>query len=284
MRDDADMDRRDAVKTMFGLGALPLVGACARTALTRTGQAQPALTPRQLAGQRVIFSYPGLTVPAAPAAADQGGPGRRGDLLRREHLGRGPDRVGDPAAAPGPAAQPGGGTAAADDGPGGRAGPSAARGAGAVGEADRRGRAPGRGGQLGRHQRGPEPGGRGHERQPGAGARRLPRARRLHRSVPALLQQPRGDRDRLRDGFHHRPAAGRRGRHGQALPRPGAGHAGAEHRCRPGHPRRVPVRPAGQGRGALPGRHRRRGQARDGVLGDLPGAGRRAARPGCRRR
>jgi beta-N-acetylhexosaminidase len=65
MNDDADMDRRDAVRTMFGLGALPLVGACAGTALTRTGQAQSALTPRQLAGQRVIFSYPGLTVPAA---------------------------------------------------------------------------------------------------------------------------------------------------------------------------------------------------------------------------
>jgi beta-N-acetylhexosaminidase len=62
---DTDMDRRDAVRTMFGLGALPLVGACAGTALTRTGQAQPALTPRQLAGQRVIFSYPGRTVPAA---------------------------------------------------------------------------------------------------------------------------------------------------------------------------------------------------------------------------
>ncbi|HEY2268296.1 MAG TPA: glycoside hydrolase family 3 N-terminal domain-containing protein [Streptosporangiaceae bacterium] len=65
MEDDADMDRRAAVRTMFGLGALPLVGACAGTALTRTGQAQAALTPRQLAGQRVIFSYPGLTVPAA---------------------------------------------------------------------------------------------------------------------------------------------------------------------------------------------------------------------------
>jgi beta-N-acetylhexosaminidase len=65
MEDFADMDRRDAVKTMFGLGALPLVGACARTALTQAGQAQQALTPRQLAGQRVVFSYPGLTAPAA---------------------------------------------------------------------------------------------------------------------------------------------------------------------------------------------------------------------------
>src|SRR6185437_11118800 len=60
MRDDTDMDRRGAVRTMLGVGALPLVGACARAA-----GARPALTRRQRAGQRVIFSYPGLTVPAA---------------------------------------------------------------------------------------------------------------------------------------------------------------------------------------------------------------------------
>jgi beta-N-acetylhexosaminidase len=60
MEDDADMDRRSAVRTMLGMGALPLVGACARGAGTRS-----RLTPRQRAGQRVIFSYPGLTVPAA---------------------------------------------------------------------------------------------------------------------------------------------------------------------------------------------------------------------------
>ena len=54
------MDRRGAVRTMLGLGALPLVGACARP-----DRARPALTPRQRAGQRVIFSYPGLTVPLA---------------------------------------------------------------------------------------------------------------------------------------------------------------------------------------------------------------------------
>jgi beta-N-acetylhexosaminidase len=58
MRDDTDMDRREAVRAVLGLGALPLVGACAQTA-------RPALTPRQRAGQRVIFSYPGLTVPPA---------------------------------------------------------------------------------------------------------------------------------------------------------------------------------------------------------------------------
>jgi len=60
MRDDADMDRRSAFRTMLGVGALPLVGACARAA-----GARPRLTRRQLAGQRVIFSYPGLTVPPA---------------------------------------------------------------------------------------------------------------------------------------------------------------------------------------------------------------------------
>jgi len=60
MEDDADMDRRRAVRTMLGVGALPLVGACAGAAGTRS-----RLTPRQRAGQRVVFSYPGLTVPAA---------------------------------------------------------------------------------------------------------------------------------------------------------------------------------------------------------------------------
>src|SRR5689334_4228896 len=60
MEDDADMDRRSAVRTMLGVGALPLVGACAGAAGTRS-----RLTPRQRAGQRVVFSYPGLTVPAA---------------------------------------------------------------------------------------------------------------------------------------------------------------------------------------------------------------------------
>ena len=60
MRDDTDMDRRGAVRTMLGVGALPLVGACARAATAR-----PALTRRQLAGQRVIFPYSGFTVPPA---------------------------------------------------------------------------------------------------------------------------------------------------------------------------------------------------------------------------
>jgi beta-N-acetylhexosaminidase len=55
------MDRRGAVRTMLGVGALPLVGACARAAGTMG--ARSSLTRRQRAGQRVIFSYPGLTVP-----------------------------------------------------------------------------------------------------------------------------------------------------------------------------------------------------------------------------
>jgi len=63
MRDGTDMDRRSAVRTMLGVGALPLVGACAKAA-GATG-ARSSLTRRQLAGQRVIFSYPGLTVPPA---------------------------------------------------------------------------------------------------------------------------------------------------------------------------------------------------------------------------
>jgi len=64
MRDDTDMDRREAVRAVLGLGALPLVGACAQTARPALTP-RPALTARQRAGQRVIFSYPGLTVPPA---------------------------------------------------------------------------------------------------------------------------------------------------------------------------------------------------------------------------
>jgi beta-N-acetylhexosaminidase len=67
------MDRRRALRTMLAAGAaVPVAGAWARSPLTRAAQAQvaraqalPALTSAQLAGQRVIFSYPGLTVPSA---------------------------------------------------------------------------------------------------------------------------------------------------------------------------------------------------------------------------
>jgi len=49
---------------MLILGAAaPLVGACADAPQARA--ARPALTSRQLAGQRVIFSYSGLTVPSS---------------------------------------------------------------------------------------------------------------------------------------------------------------------------------------------------------------------------
>jgi beta-N-acetylhexosaminidase len=66
------LDRRGALKTLLAAGAaVPLAGAWARavltpTALTPTVRAPAAaLTSAQLAGQRVIFSYPGLTVPSA---------------------------------------------------------------------------------------------------------------------------------------------------------------------------------------------------------------------------
>ena len=49
------------LKKMLALGAVSLAGACSGN---RAAQAQPMLTSAQLAGQRVVFSYPGLTVPA----------------------------------------------------------------------------------------------------------------------------------------------------------------------------------------------------------------------------
>jgi beta-N-acetylhexosaminidase len=58
-----DDDRRGVLKKMLALGvAAPLAGALSRTPAAR---AQTALTSQQLAGQRVVFSYPGLTAPAA---------------------------------------------------------------------------------------------------------------------------------------------------------------------------------------------------------------------------
>src|SRR5437667_6370453 len=52
------LERRDALRALLVLGAaVPLAGACARPAPAA------ALTSRQLAGQRVIYSYAGLTPP-----------------------------------------------------------------------------------------------------------------------------------------------------------------------------------------------------------------------------
>ena len=59
MGERVDHDRRGALKKMLALGAVSLAGACSGS---RTAQAQPTLTPAQLAGQRVVFSYRGLTV------------------------------------------------------------------------------------------------------------------------------------------------------------------------------------------------------------------------------
>ena len=58
--EESGLDRRDALKTLLALGA------AAPLAWTGTLPAQAAgLTSQQLAGQRVIYSYPGLTVPSA---------------------------------------------------------------------------------------------------------------------------------------------------------------------------------------------------------------------------
>lgn len=56
-----DHDRRGVLKKVLALGAVSLAGACSGS---RAAQAQATLTPAQLAGQRVVFSYRGLTVPA----------------------------------------------------------------------------------------------------------------------------------------------------------------------------------------------------------------------------
>ena len=59
MTEESGLDRRDALKTLLALGA------AAPLAWTGTLPAQAAgLTSQQLAGQRVIYSYSGLTPPS----------------------------------------------------------------------------------------------------------------------------------------------------------------------------------------------------------------------------
>ncbi len=66
-------DRRRVLKGSLILGAVPVAGGSSRTQAAMAGQratsprtrAQAPLSPRQRAGQRVILSYPGLTLPSA---------------------------------------------------------------------------------------------------------------------------------------------------------------------------------------------------------------------------
>ena len=60
--------RRGVLKSMMTLGAVGAVlsgSPASASASAAAGAAPRGLTPRQLAGQRVIYSYPGRTVPAA---------------------------------------------------------------------------------------------------------------------------------------------------------------------------------------------------------------------------
>jgi beta-N-acetylhexosaminidase len=60
------MDRRGMLKRAIAVGAAaPLAGVVAGTGPAGARSAAKPLTSRQQAGQRVVFSYPGLTVPSA---------------------------------------------------------------------------------------------------------------------------------------------------------------------------------------------------------------------------
>jgi len=68
---DFSADRRRVLRGALVLGALPLAGGLPGTGAALASQrglsprARAQLSPQQMAGQRVIFSYPGLTVPSA---------------------------------------------------------------------------------------------------------------------------------------------------------------------------------------------------------------------------
>ena len=156
--------------------------------------ALPSLTPAQKAGQRVIYSYSGLEPPATLLSWIRHGQVGGviffgGNISSRAQIAgviKQLDQANASASNPLRAVplllmtdQEGGAV---------RRLPGAA---GAVGEADRRVGPPG-GGREGRgHRRRAEPGRRRHERQPGAGAGRLPHGGRLRRPVrPFLQHQP----------------------------------------------------------------------------------------------
>ena len=128
--------RRGALAAGAGAvaGGLGLSG----TALAAAGRALARLTPVQQAGQRVIFSYPGLTPPAS--LLDQISAGQAGGVI---FFGENITSLSQIAGVvrqlkAGARRQPGARAPAADDRPGGRHRAPASRCARAVREADRR--------------------------------------------------------------------------------------------------------------------------------------------------
>ena len=95
---------RAAALGLAALAACLAVAAPAAEAGTPTPL--PRLTTSQLAGQRVIYCYPGLTPPPRPVRPHPPGPGRRGHLLRREHHQPCPDPRRDHAGCAGAAQSP----------------------------------------------------------------------------------------------------------------------------------------------------------------------------------
>ena len=262
--------RRGALAVGAGtvIGGLGLAGT-ANAAVTST----PArLSPQQLAGQRVIFSYAGLTPPAS--LLEQISAGLAGGVI---FFGANITSLEQIAAVGAQlkeahAGQPGALAAAADDRPGRRPRAPAARRAGPVGKAGRRVRRPARGGRRRGHRRGREPGPGRHEPQPRPRPRRLPSGRQLRRRVRPLLQHGPRRLRRVRRRLRPRAAAPRHRRDRQALPGSRRGHRHPEHRPRPGHARRAAGRPAPHRRTAVPARHRSGGPAGHDLLGGLPGA------------
>lgn len=160
-----------------GLGTADRTAAAVRP--PETGRSpSAALTPTQRAGQRVIYSYLGAHAPGQAAGRDQRGPRGRGDLLRGEHREPEPDRGRGPGDERGERVRPRQGPTAPDDRPGGRYGAAklpgepvvSAKDVGASSDPAGQATYTGTGAGLNLAER-------RHERQPGAGARRLPHRR-----------------------------------------------------------------------------------------------------------
>ena len=207
--------------------------------------ASPQLSPQQLAGQRVIFGYHGLTPPASLLAKIRAGEVAgviffKGNVSSLTQITRGHRRAAERSRA-----EPGQGAAAADDRPGG-------------GIVRRLPGAP----LLSEKQIGASAHPAVAARQAGHNAGLLLRSVGMNVNLApvldvyrvagdfidqyrTLLQRRPADRGGARRRLHHGPAADRRGRHRQTLSRPRGGGHGAEHRRATGDAERCRWPPCG---------------------------------------
>ncbi len=205
---------RKVAQAVQGDAAVPT--AAQLSALRVQAREIARLSPRQLAGQRVIYSYNGLTAPPGLLSLI-----RHGDVggviffsFNISSEAQISAVINQMIAANGSSQNPARNypLLLMTDQEGGEVRRLTWRSAGVRG-ADRRIGLARHAGSCRRRRRGRQPARCRHEPEPGAGPRRVPAARRLRRPVPALLQHEPADRRGSGSGLRHGAAGGAGRRH-----------------------------------------------------------------------